>query len=72
MVFKHPLELENLFNGLVDDLWEVGRVVTQELYHLDRFWMIYPFIELGTLLFDPSLFIIDLRMSRANPHVPNH
>jgi len=30
MVFKHPFELDNLFNGLKDDLWEVGRIVTLE------------------------------------------
>ena len=24
MVFKYPLELENVFNGLMDDLREVG------------------------------------------------
>jgi len=56
MVFKHPLELENAFNGLMDDLWEVRRVLTPESYHLDLVRMVYAFIELSNLSFESKPF----------------
>jgi len=30
IVFRDSLWLENPFNGLVDEIWEGGRVLTQE------------------------------------------
>ena len=41
MTSKHPFELENQFSELVDDLWEVERILTQEWYHLELIWVVY-------------------------------
>ena len=35
MILKHLFKFENLFNELVDDLWEVIKFLTQEWCHLD-------------------------------------
>ena len=37
----YPIGLENLFTGLVDGLWKVLRILTQEWYHLDLVWVVY-------------------------------
>jgi len=55
----------------VNDLWEVDKVVTQEWCHF-LVWMFYSFVELSTLLFNPSPIIIDPRMSGTNPPVLDH
>jgi len=45
IVFRNWLGFENPFNGLLDEIWEGGRVLTQEWCYLDRVWMVKTFFE---------------------------
>jgi len=70
MTFKNPFELEKQFIGLVDDICEVGKTLTQEKYHLDLAWMVFPFVEHSKLLFDFKPFyyrLLDVESYLAYP-----
>jgi len=56
IVFRESLGLENLFNGLVDELWESRRILTQEWYYFDLVWVVYLFFEHSYLLYDLKPF----------------
>jgi len=59
MIFKHPFELEKLFNGFVNDMWEVERVLTQECYHLYLVWMVTLSSDLVSSYLTSRPFIIN-------------
>jgi len=62
IVFRDSLWLENPFNGLVDEIWEGGRVLTQEWCYLDLVWMVHTFFEPNYLLCGLKPFIFDFLM----------
>ena len=51
MIFKHPFELENPFNGLLNNLWEVEKVLTEECCHLDLVWTVTLSLDLVSSYF---------------------
>ena len=71
-LFKDSLGIQNPFNGLVNDLWEGGRVLTQEQCYLDLVWMVYLLFEHGYLFLDLKLFHYRLLTSGANFHIYDH
>jgi len=63
IVCRDSLGLENTFNGLVDEIWQGGRVLTQEWCYLDLVWMFYLFFKPNYLLYGlkPYLLMLEIK-----------
>ena len=73
MIFKHPFELENPFNGLVDNM-HVGSYESFDSRMVLFGFSLggYPFIELSKLLFNLKPFYYGLLDIGVVFHVPDH
>jgi len=56
IVCRDSLGLKNPFNGVVDELWGGGCVLTQKWCYLDLLWVVPPFFEHSYLLYDLEPF----------------
>jgi len=61
VISKHQFKLGNLFTGLVDDLWEVVKILIQEWGNLDLVWVVYPTLNLVRSYLISSLLLSTLR-----------
>ena len=68
MVFKELIGLESPFSGLMGELWEVGRVLTQEWCYLDLAWFTLS-SNILTFYTTSNSFIIDSLISKDNFHI---